>query len=181
MKEAQKCAAVEPLLYDYLNGSLDAGEAQLVAQHLGRCGKCKLELQRWRTFDQVASNLPPAHAPEVPPELTQRIMEAVAQEAALERAEAPFAAFRARKLPMLIALVAFGSIGGMYLVRPLQSASTWLERFTGSAATAVSTWSAAPTPYWLLFSLWALAGLLLCYAVLLGCARYVSKRHLRVG
>jgi len=52
---------ISGMLYDFLRGELGEGDARLVREHLGRCGRCSREAEELRSLLEVFP--PPAHRP----------------------------------------------------------------------------------------------------------------------
>lgn len=74
-----RCAGVKPLLYEYLEGALTAGEKRAVEAHLGSCARCRGELDFLKRYRERTASLEPVKAPR---DFTARLMRRLACEEA---------------------------------------------------------------------------------------------------
>jgi anti-sigma factor RsiW len=74
-----KCSSVRSQFSEYLDGALTGVAMQGVAAHLESCRKCSTEFERWRSAQQMLTELGPAKAPA---DLALRLRVAVSQERA---------------------------------------------------------------------------------------------------
>ena len=68
------CRELDELLFEYIQGELDADLCQHISKHLTLCPHCVAYLESYRITIQLTRRLPAAP---VPPELAERLQEAL--------------------------------------------------------------------------------------------------------
>ena len=64
MNTPMDCAAVEPVLDEYVSAELNAAEREAVSAHLGQCESCRHSLRQLLALDEQLRALPVTTAPE---------------------------------------------------------------------------------------------------------------------
>lgn len=109
-----KCDDVKLLLDEYLEGSLPAGDAAQVKEHLGKCADCRGELQFLRKYLKKMEKFPALKAPDDLLENIRRKIDAPARGALVSRLFFPLKI----KVPLEAAALLALAVTGLLIFKP---------------------------------------------------------------
>lgn len=111
-----KCDDVKLLLDEYLEGSLPAGDAAQVKEHLGKCAGCRGELQFLRKYLKKTGSFPVLRAPDDFLENIHRKIDAPARNALVTRLFFPLKI----KVPLEAAALLALAVTGLLIFKPFR-------------------------------------------------------------
>ncbi|HPC42689.1 MAG TPA: zf-HC2 domain-containing protein [Spirochaetota bacterium] len=112
-----KCDDVKPLLDEYREGSLPAGDAALVKEHIRKCADCREELEFLRKYLKKTGNFPALKAPDDFLEKIHQKIDAPVRGALVTRLFFPLKI----KVPLEVAALLALAVSGLLVFKPFST------------------------------------------------------------